>query len=138
MNGPVALLHVVGGENVANLSELVEEVVLETEHGCRSHNCGLGVDFADDLLTPGLICHQHSSLRSCVLPVCTDLGSEILRGRVTAGVVRRNVNETVDIVLGNGVGNALNTVNVNVLVGEVPGTISNYPSIRTTLSKLTW
>lgn len=54
MNGPVTLLHVVGGENVAHLGQLVEQVVLETEHWCRSHDCGLGVDLADDLLTPCL------------------------------------------------------------------------------------
>lgn len=54
VNGPVALLHVVGGEDVAHLGQLVEEVVLETEHWCRSHDCGLGVDLADDLLTPCL------------------------------------------------------------------------------------
>lgn len=54
VNGPVALLHVVGGENVAHLGQLVEQVVLETEHWCGSHDCGLGVDVADDLLTPCL------------------------------------------------------------------------------------
>lgn len=54
VNGPVALLHVVGGENVAHLGQLVEQVVLETEHWCGSHDCGLGVDLADDLLTPCL------------------------------------------------------------------------------------
>lgn len=54
VNGPVALLHVVGGENVAHLGQLVEQVVLETEHGCGSHDCSLGVDLADDLLTPCL------------------------------------------------------------------------------------
>lgn len=54
VNGPVALLHVVGGENVAHLGQLVEQVVLETEHWCRSHDCGLGVDLPDELLTPCL------------------------------------------------------------------------------------
>jgi hypothetical protein len=54
VNRPVALLHVVGGEDVAHLGQLVEEVVLETEHRRRSHNGGLRVDFADDFLTPCL------------------------------------------------------------------------------------
>jgi hypothetical protein len=45
---------VVGSENVAHLGQLVKQVVLETKHGCRSHDCGLGVDLADDLLTPSL------------------------------------------------------------------------------------
>ena len=54
VNRPVALLHVVGSQDVANLSQLVQKVVLETEHGRRAHDCGLGVDLADDLLTPRL------------------------------------------------------------------------------------
>lgn len=54
VNRPVALLHVVCSENVANLSQLVKEVVLKTEHGRGAHNCGLGVDVSDDFLTPRL------------------------------------------------------------------------------------
>jgi hypothetical protein len=54
VDGPVALLHVVGSEDVANLGQLVEEVVLETEHGGGTDDGGFGVDVADDLLTPGL------------------------------------------------------------------------------------
>lgn len=61
MNRPVALLHVVRGEDVANLSQLVQKVVLETEHGRRAHDCGLGVDVADDLLTPRLSYRQYST-----------------------------------------------------------------------------
>jgi hypothetical protein len=53
VDGPVALLHVVVSEDVANLGQLVEEVVLETEHGGGTDD-GFGVDVADDLLTPGL------------------------------------------------------------------------------------
>lgn len=51
---PVALLHVVGSEQVGHASELVKEVVLETEHRRRADDSGLGVDGANDLLTPGL------------------------------------------------------------------------------------
>ena len=54
MNRPVTLLHVVGGQNIAHLGQSVEQVVLETEHWRRSHDCGLGVDLADNLLTPSL------------------------------------------------------------------------------------
>lgn len=54
MDGPVALLHVVRCEEVGHASELVEEVVLETEHGRRADNGGFGIDVADNLLTPGL------------------------------------------------------------------------------------
>jgi hypothetical protein len=35
------------------------------------------------------------------------------------------VDEAVDIVLGDSIGNALNTVDVNVLVREVPGIVSS-------------
>lgn len=54
MDRPVALLHVVGSEQVGHASEFVKEVVLETEHGGRADNGGLGVDGANDFLTPGL------------------------------------------------------------------------------------
>lgn len=54
MDGPEALLHVVGGEQVRHTGELVKEVVLETEHGRGANNGGLGVDGTSDLLTPGL------------------------------------------------------------------------------------
>lgn len=55
-----------------------------------------------------------------------DLGGEVLGRRVTASVVGRNVDEAVDIVLGNSIGNTLDTVDVNVLVGEVPGIVRNH------------
>jgi hypothetical protein len=54
MNRPVALLHVVGSEQVGDTGKLVKKVVLETEHRRGTHNCCLGVDLADDLLTPCL------------------------------------------------------------------------------------
>jgi hypothetical protein len=55
-----------------------------------------------------------------------DLGSEVLGRRVTASVVGRNVDEAVDIVLGNSIGNTLDTVDVDILVGEVPGVVRNH------------
>ena len=54
VNGPEALLHVVGSEQVGNTGKLVQKVVLETEHRGRSHDGSLGVDGAGNLLTPGL------------------------------------------------------------------------------------
>lgn len=54
VDGPEALLHVVGRENVASSGQFVKKVVLETEHRRRAHDGGLGVDFADDFLTPCL------------------------------------------------------------------------------------
>lgn len=36
------------------------------------------------------------------------------------------MDEAVDIVLGNSIGNTLDTVDVNVLVGEVPGIVRNH------------
>lgn len=50
----------------------------------------------------------------------TDLGGKELRWRVTAGIVGGNVDKAVDIVLGNGIGNALSTVHMDIGVGEVP------------------
>ena len=52
-----------------------------------------------------------------------NLGGEVLGRRVTASVVGRNVDEAVDIVFGNGIGNTFDTVDVDVLVREVPGVV---------------
>jgi hypothetical protein len=135
VNRPVALLHVVGSEHIANLSQLVKKVVLETEHRRGTHDCCLGVDLADDLLTP---CLYIISTPLVYIPLeYTDLGGKVLRGRVTAGVVGRNVNETVDIVLGDSIGDALDTVNVDILVGEIPGTV-NECLYRHYTQQLTW
>jgi hypothetical protein len=82
----------------------VKEVVLETEHRGGTHDGSLGVDGTNDLLTPGL-------------------GGEVLGGRVPAGVVRGDVDESVHIVLGNGLGDALSTINVDVSEGEVLGRV---------------
>lgn len=54
MDGPEALLHVVGGEDVGETSELVKEVILAAEHRGRAHNGRLGVDFPDNFLAPSL------------------------------------------------------------------------------------
>ena len=48
------------------------------------------------------------------------------------------MNETVDIVLGDSIGDALNAVDVNVLVGEVPNIVSGCPAYRSTAIELTW
>lgn len=55
-----------------------------------------------------------------------NLGTEVLGRRVTASVVGRNVDEAVDIVLGNSVGNTFDTVDVDILVGEVPAIVRNH------------
>jgi hypothetical protein len=128
---------VVGSEDVANLGKLVEEVVLETEHGSGTDDGGLGVDVAGDVLTPGLYSSVSCTRVSCSdLPQITDLGSEELGGRVPAGIVGGNVNEAVDIVLGDSIRNALNTVHMDILVGEVPDIVSSYSAIYT--NSLTW
>jgi hypothetical protein len=61
-----------------------------------------------------------------------DLGGEVLGRRVTASVVRGNVDEAVDVVLGNSIGNTFDTVDVDVLVGEVPGVVRNHIFMRIT------
>lgn len=119
MDRPVALLHVVGSEQVGDTSKLVKEVVLETEHRGRADNGGLGVDGADDLLAPGLyVASVHRISRH--IAYSTNLGGKELRRRVPAGIVGGNVDEAVHVVLGNSLGDALGTVNVHVDVGEVP------------------
>lgn len=50
----------------------------------------------------------------------TDLGRKVLGRRVPAGVVGRDVDEAVNVVLGNSLNDALRTVDVDVSVGEVP------------------
>lgn len=118
MNGPEALLHVVGGEKVGYASKLVKEVILKTEHRGRSDDGGLGVDGANDFLSPSL------RLISFFVPLAgrrsTDLGREVLRGGILLRVVGGDVNESVDIVLGNSLNDALHTVNVDIGVREVP------------------
>lgn len=42
------------------------------------------------------------------------------------------MDEAVDVVLGNSIGNALNTVNVDILVREVPRIINNHTSMHST------
>lgn len=50
----------------------------------------------------------------------TNLGREVLGGGILVRVVGRDVDETVDIVFGSGLNDALHTVNVDIGVGEVP------------------
>lgn len=54
VNRPEALLHVVGGEQAGHSGQFVQEVVLETEHGGRTDNGGLGVDRTSHFLAPSL------------------------------------------------------------------------------------
>lgn len=65
-----------------------------------------------------------SALHSGIFLLDTDLSGKVLGGRVTAGIVRGNMNETINIVLGDSIGDALDTVNVDILVGEVPRTVN--------------
>lgn len=80
----------------------MEKTVLETEERSGTDNSSLGEDVADSLLTTGL-------------------GAVELRGRILGDGVRGNVNEAVDIVLGDGIGNTGGTLDVDVLEIEVLG-----------------
>lgn len=105
MNGPESLLHVVGGQEVGDASKFVKQVVLESEHWRRANNGCLGEDITNDTLTPAL-------------------GLEEFRWRVLGGIVGRNVDESVNVVFSNRLGDTLRTVNVDVLVSEVPVQVS--------------
>lgn len=54
MNWPESLLHVVGREEVRDTGKLVQQVVFESEHGRRTDNRSLGVDRANQFLSPSL------------------------------------------------------------------------------------
>ena len=102
VNWPVTLLHVVGSKEIGNTSQLVEKTVLETEHWCWPDNGSLWVDGADDLLS-------------------SRLGSVELRWRIWVCVVAGDVDETVDIVLGDGISDSLCSLNVDILKIKVLG-----------------
>lgn len=105
VNGPVFLLHVVGSQEICDTSKLVKQVVLESEHWCGAHNSCLREDFTNNTLAP-------------------TFGLEELRWRVLGGIVRRNVDESVNVVFGDCLSDTLCTVNVDVLVGEVPAQLA--------------
>lgn len=118
---PETLLQVVGREEVGHTGELVKQVVFESEHGRRTNNSGLGVDRANQFLSRSLKCSFSYNRPFLLVDIMeTDLGSEVLGGRVLVSVVRRNVHEAVDIVFRSSIRNTLNTVDINIGVGEVP------------------
>ncbi len=54
MNWPIALLHVVGGEDVHDAGQSEQKVILEAEHGRGSDNGSLREDVSHNLLGPAL------------------------------------------------------------------------------------
>lgn len=50
----------------------------------------------------------------------TDLGSEVFGRRVLVSVVRRDVNEPVDVIFGSGLYDTLDTVDIDIVVREIP------------------
>lgn len=115
MDGPEALLHIVCREEICDASEFVEEFVFETEEGCWADDGGLREDAADYFFTTGLRgfvrIREHLELRGNRLYLC----SEEFRWRILVCIVRRDVNETVDIVLCDCLCNPLCSLNVDVL-----------------------
>jgi hypothetical protein len=61
----------------------------------------------------------------------TNLSTEEVRWRVHVGIVGRHVDETVNVVLSDCFRNTLGTINVNILVREVP--IKSLASLLTDL-----
>lgn len=111
------LLHVVGLKDVGVAGESVEETILETVHWGWSDNGGLWEDFAGSDFSLSLDKLDTGSGTSDLHPY---LGAVVLGGRVQAGIVARDLNESVNIVFGNGLGDSLGSLNVNISVGEVP------------------
>ena len=101
---PEALGHVVGGQDVGGAGQTVEKAVLEAEHGRGPHDGGLGEDVAGDGLAVVL----------CLVEV---------RGRVRVDGVRGDVDVAVDVVLGDGRGDAVGALDVDVLEVEVLGRV---------------
>ena len=54
MNWVIALLHVVGCEDIGHASQLMEKTVFESEKGCRSHDRSLWKNTPNHLLTSTL------------------------------------------------------------------------------------
>lgn len=119
VNGREPLLHVVGGKQVENRSELQQQVVLEAEDGPRPNDGCLGEDAPRDLLTPRLhnvlVCHRLRITGKAA----ANLGAVEFGRSIEAGAVARHVHVAVDIVLGDSVDNTLGTLNVNILQREV-------------------
>lgn len=97
------LLVVVCDEEAALGGDSVEELVAVAVHGCWSHNGGIGHDFLDNLLAEAL----------CSVEV-GDVG-------VGVGVEGGDVDESGDVVLCDGFGNALGALDMDVVVGKVFG-----------------
>ena len=136
MDRPVSLLHVVGGKEVHNARKLEQQVVFEAKHGRWPHDGGLWEDAPGNLLgaTLEIVLDTSSRPDSKILY----LGRVELGDVVRVGVVGRDVDESVYIVLGNGVGNALRTLHMDILEREVPGPVSSPFSFVCRRARLTW
>jgi hypothetical protein len=75
MNWPVTFLHVVGREDVCYSGKLVEQAVLETEHGCRSNYRGLWEDVACNLFASSLgakLAHDKDTCMILLICLCSE------------------------------------------------------------------
>lgn len=103
MYGPESFLQMIGGEEVRHPSKLVQKPILVTEHGCGTDYGRLGKDTADNLLPAGF-------------------GAKEFRGRILARIVGGDVDETVNIIFGNRLGDALSALDMNIFKREIPVT----------------
>jgi hypothetical protein len=72
MNWPVALLHIIGSEQVSHACKFVQEAILETEHWRWPHNSSLRENASDDIFSSCLEtecqhCSKATSLRGMTL-----------------------------------------------------------------------
>jgi hypothetical protein len=100
--GAETFLHPVRCDDIAETSQSVEQAVLVSKHGCWSYDGSFRVDVPGYLL----------ALSFGAIELCRVVG---------VGVVGRDVDVSVDIILRDSLHNALCALNVNVIELKVPG-----------------
>lgn len=131
MNGSELLLHVVGREKIEDRRQFEKQVILEPEYGRRPDEGRFGENASRNLLSSAL--YQTDSVSDNLgergSATLADLGCVKLGSRLRVGAVRRDVNISVNVILGSGFDDTLRSLDVNIGEGEisvVPCQITNY------------